>query len=356
MEVSALTEAMLPDSAASPLAARLLVLGVGIGLFGGLCLYTWVMRARCLRRASAEKEAHGQANEPLRPGPATIAGEVLDDGAGPPVVVRIHQRGIDYSVKGSHRHDWIEERREVIVRAFKLVRPSGEAVRVEPHDRLLLVHPLDGLEGGQQRRVRIASLRAGTRVYVTGALARNTNPPEGSRANAASELLLRPPPGGRMVIASESLADYQTDKARRYRRVGLLALAVLLISHGVVFLRYDALALFGHVVEAPAVARRFDGRNYVTAGALEAPCSWRLFEDVRTGNVKRVPFLVAGPFQQVGRAASVPLLTTVFYPMFALAFLLFGTLPTAIGRRWWDFPRLVETGRGQLPSDSVMYQ
>jgi hypothetical protein len=347
MDLGALTD---PTPPVGPLFSLLVVLGVGTGVIGGLCVYAWLMRARHLRGAAAEVEA--DAGGPLRPGPATVAGEVVGGGGGAPVVVRIHERGLDYSIKNSRQHDWIEERREVIVRPFRMALPSGETIRVEPDERLLLAHPLDGLEGGLGHRARVSVLRAGTRVRVTGTLVPDPDPHHRHKGQAAPALLLRPPPRGRMVIASESLADHHRDRARRYRKVGLLTLVLLLLSHGLLFSRYEALAIFGHIVEKPIETRS----THVRLQPPNGSSSPRHDEVVETKRVDNVRFLIAGPFEKRGGSASLGILTVVAYLFFVMTFLLFGTLPHAIGRRWWEVRRLVEGGRGPLRSDSITYR
>jgi len=371
-----ITASLAAYSQATPRTTGAIVVAFGWGLLGGLLVYLLLMRARHARRAATAEREQGRANARLAPGAAVIAGRVIDNGHGPAVTVRIHQDGYQRSSKGSYYHHWKESARDVTVRPFYVARASGELVRVVPDERVFLVDRLDGIvdEDGveRRRRTRTATLTTGEPVYVTGILAWGIDPQQsGGYRGAGRALIMTPPARGRMLISTEPLIGRHLHAARVHGKLALVTVVALLLAHGGYFLRYHALALFGRPVDAVVTDRRtwqvwhkpktgsgywvhhyaVSARDPATDAWFDEECSASYHDVARAGDT--VPFLVAGPFAQLGL---VPRQNAVKLGIFVTLVLIYALVIVGVlqgARPWWDRRRIVDAGSGRLALDTV---
>jgi hypothetical protein len=371
-----ITASLIAYSEVTPGTTVAIVDVFGWWMLGGLLAYLLLMRVLDGRRAAAAERAQSHADAPLAPGAAVIAGRVVDTGDGPAVTVCIHQDGYEHRGKGGYYHHWKERWRDVTARPFHVARASGELVRVEPDERVFLVDRLDGIvdedDGGGTRRARTATLTAGEQVYVTGTLAWGTDPQQsGGYRGAGRALVMKPPARGRMLISTEPLIKRHRDAARDHGNLALFTAVVLLLAHGGYFLRYDVLRLFGHPVNAVVTERRawdvwhtpkhgvghwvhhygVAARDPATDAQFSQECSAYYFYRASEGDT--VPFLVAGPFSQLGLVPTQGPGKLVVFALLALPYTLIIVFILLGMRPWWERRRVVDTGDGRLAMDTV---
>ncbi len=187
----------------------LLMLGVLFGGFGSILVAAgsfWLG----LRRARADERA--LLDTPLthlRPGARRILrGKVERTGsAEAPVEIDIVEMVHDHTSKQSSWHTWEETARTVRAETFRLLREDGGVVTVEPGLDVLVVDSLVSTypQDRPLYRVRSAVIAHGAEVHVYGDLHRTTGGAEGPYRESSSGFALRPPRGGAMLIATESL-------------------------------------------------------------------------------------------------------------------------------------------------------
>jgi hypothetical protein len=370
------TASLIAYAQATPGTTKVVVGAFGGGLLGGLLVLFLLMRSVHGRRAAAAERAQGRANVPLAPGTGVIAGRVIDTGDGPAVTVRIHQEGDEQRSKSRYSHQWTERSREVTVRPFHVARASGELVCVVPDERVFLVDRLDGIvpedDGNKRQRARTATLTAGEPVYVTGTLAWGIDPRQsGGYRGAGRALVMTPPARGQMLISTEPLIGRHLDAARLHRTLALFTVVALLLVHGGYFLRYHALQLFGRPVDAVVTDLRtwrvwhqhkhgrghwvphyaVSARDPATGARFDEECSARYYGVARAGQT--VPFLVAGPFAQLGLVPTQGSMTLAVFVALALCYTLLIVVVLRGARPWWERRRIVDTGSGRLALDTV---
>ncbi len=341
-----------------------MVVGIGWLLFGGVFVWFLVMQRHHARRA--RDAAATPLAGPLRPGPAVIGGRVDDEGAEPAITIGIEQQGSERRNNGSWSHLWRESRREISVRPFYIVRTSGERVRVEPDESVFLVDKLDGIEvRGVATRARTATLVADETVFACGTLTAGFDPKQGGYRDTGSALVLRPTRGSRMLISTEPLAQRHAAAARRDLGFAAVMLAVLLLAHGVLFLRFDALALFGKRVDAEIIgvdthrepssskSSSWEQHYVVYAAKLYDECSADFYRSAKAGTVQRAPFLVAGRFRQIGARPTESIETLRWFIVLSIGFL---SLLVSLYRKmrpWWDQPKVIDRGNGRLNESTI---
>jgi hypothetical protein len=297
-------------------------------------------------------------------------GKVDCDGDRPAVTVRIHQIGSEWRRKGGWSHKWTENAREVTVRPFHVIRPNGERIRVEPDEGVFLVDRLDGFDESARSatsRVRTATLIANEPVCVTGTLVPGFDPQQGGYRDSASALVLRPSRSVRMLISTEPLADRHKRAARDHALLAVVTLLMMLVVHGVVFLRFNVLSLLGQSAELTITdsssdriwRKRKSGRGYweihytIAAGNLSDECSRDLYDAVEKGTVATAPFLVAGPFYELGQRPTEHNGKLFLFFLFVIGYTS-AALAWVLNRRpWWDRARIRDRGDGQLRPDTI---
>lgn len=189
-----------------------------------------VVRARLhAARARAMRAAEAHTAEPLAAGYAAVAGEVARlEGEGEAALpeVRVEQSEKRIRRKGGDEVLWTETSRRVVAPPFELVTASGERVRVEPGEGMLLVAPLEVEPRSQGGRDRVARVSGGERVTAVGELSEARG---GGYRETARRWRLVPRRGERMIVSTEPLASRHASRARLHR-AWLAALAVTLVA------------------------------------------------------------------------------------------------------------------------------
>jgi hypothetical protein len=202
---------------------------------------------------------------------------------------------------------------------------------------------------------------------VTGTLAWGIDPQQsGGYRDAGRALVMTPPTRGRMLISTEPLIGRHLAAARFHRKLALFTVMALLLAHGAYFLRYHALQLFGRPVDAVVTGQRtwqvshkghrvqhyaISARDPATGAPFDEECSGRYYRVARAGDT--VPFLVAGPFAQLGLVPTQGTSKLVIFAMLALGYAL-GIVFALLGARpWWERRRVVDAGTGHLDLKTV---
>jgi hypothetical protein len=219
--------------------------------------FVWRYR---ITRAESQWEAERAVQARVPPaGVAYALGRVVPlDGDAAPVVLVIHETGVErQGRKGRYVH-WEESRRELTARPFDVREADGRVVRVEPGaDPTLAAYPT--VEGGERferdgtrSRKRVARLAAGERVFVAG-VASEVATLAGASSNyrdAPSLPAVRRPDDGPLAIERASYEEVHRERSRdaamRSRiLVGLAALlTVVSLPH------YLARVAMGHPAQA----------------------------------------------------------------------------------------------------------
>jgi hypothetical protein len=357
-----------PPWRASARNTALVVDGLGWLVLGGLVVAAIVMRALHRHR---EKLAHRSAltqHAALHLGPTVLAGRVVD-GDGCPVVVEIEQQGFEWKDKnGGWHHRWREQRRQLSVKPFYVARPSGERVRVEPDDQVVLVDRLDPVEPhARDFRIRRAQLEPGEHVFILGGMTRGPDPRAGGYRESGENWILKPPRTGRMLISTEPLEDRHWRRARTWRNLAWLALAGCLAFQALPFGVVNALAFTGRTVEATLVTKEIvsdwvrpkNGRPYLQHHhlVLVRTADGRLLRDEVGGAYYQslapgdpVTFLVSKVWPslwQVGMRPCASIVNLILSGIAAGLFIVFLLVRAYTTRPWWE-RRVVDRGSGRL--------
>lgn len=343
------------------------------GLVGGWSLFWWVQHRR---RAAAERAFDPKA--PLANGHAVIVGQVeLEPGAtGPAIQLAIQQEGKDIKGKHGWSHSWTERSRAVRVRPFWVRRFTGELVRVEPDERVVLRDDLSRVvRRSYAERVRLAELTPGETVHVTGSLfGANLSGMGAAYRAAATEPVLRPSRVGPMLVSTERPGATSDERAAFYRAwlVGVAVLALALPT--VVFPTVALLGLTGHTVRArPAATRQWQVyrkpknrpgyyvqhyglRSVREAGGgaqvLTDECSAAVWSCVQSGACPEVRYTVSALSDgvvQIGVDAQLTDGRAIVLGLVAAALLLVYPFSVFGSRPWYLRRRIVDTGTGKLP-------
>lgn len=351
----------------------LLFVAAPFGLVAGWSLLWWRLHRR---RAAAERAFDPKGR--LADGPAVILGQVEpEEGASGPAIQRvIWQRGREWKGKHGWQHQWRETSRAVRVRPFRVRLFTGERVRVEPDERVVLRDDLSRVEPASRfERVRFAEVTPGETVHVTGTLSGAARQGMGPAYRAAAdEPVLRPSRLAPMVVSTERPGETSERRAGFYRRwlvaVALLALALPVV----VFPTVTLLALTGEAVGARPVATRHwqvyhkpkNGRGYYVqhyalrsvreeggrARVLTDECSAAAWSCVRSGACPEVRYTVSALSDDVAQTGDGPQLTdgrAALLGFVALVLLVAFPIAAFSTRPWYLRRKLVEGGAGQLP-------
>ncbi|WP_437668904.1 hypothetical protein [Sorangium sp. So ce131] len=213
------------------------------------------------RRAAARAGAAVKGDAALTPGEAVVVGTVeLAQGADVAVRVEVEQHGTESESSGVWRHLWSETGRRVHVHPFYLRHASGGLVRVEPGEDVALVDALDGMiRVDPTRRVRIAEIAPGERVFARGELRRAPDPEasaQGYREKALGYVLV-PSRGQPMLVSSEPLGERFARRAAFHRRWAVVAV-VAWLAFNAAFAGFHARRWLGETVDVRVTQLRED--------------------------------------------------------------------------------------------------
>jgi hypothetical protein len=240
----------IPPTAFGPLVGWVFCVGV-LGLGAGSLIVFFFLRARSLVRAQEREHAllHDGAEKPLTIGSARVVkGRVEVDGADDVAVgVEITQVVRNHTSKGNRWHTWEEAYRRVRSKPFYLVRGDGQTVYVEPGESALVVdsletkYPTDMPIG----RVRWADVRREEIFYAYGDLVEGLHPRAQEGYRGGPGWMLRRPPSGRMLLATEAIRDRYKGRVSFLRRAGLFLAVTFCALHAVFTAPFVAASLFG---------------------------------------------------------------------------------------------------------------
>jgi hypothetical protein len=234
---------------------------VGLLVVAAVALRRW----RKQRRAAARAEASFDPDVARIPGETVIMGTVeREQGASVAVRVELEQEGSEWENSGIWVHEWTETSRKVHVHPFYLRHASGLRIRVEPDGDVMLVDEMDGvIRLDLARRVRVAELSPGERIFAVGELrvARDAEASvwRGGYHDEKEGFVLVPPRGRRMLLSSEPLGERFARRAAFHRSWGVVAL-VAAITVNILTAPVIARCLLGETVDARvAHLRRYEG-------------------------------------------------------------------------------------------------
>jgi hypothetical protein len=204
------------------------------------------------RRAAAQADASFQPDAALVPGEAVVLGTVeREQGASVAVRVEIEQEGSESENSGIWSYRWTETNRKIHVHPFYLRHGSGGRIRVEPGEDVMLVDEMDGvIKVDLTRRIRVAELLPGAKVFAVGELRRAPDPeaPTAGYRQRSEGTLLVPPRGRRMLLSSEPLGKRFARRAAFHLRWAVLA-AVAALGFNALFASFHARRWLGETVE-----------------------------------------------------------------------------------------------------------
>jgi hypothetical protein len=231
----------MPGTSIGLVVAQLILLAmlVVLGILGAL---RWVRRARAA-------ELSFRPGAPLQPGDAVIHGTVERSASGDVAVrVEIDQEGSESESSGSWSTSWKERRRFVRVSPFYIRHASGPRIRVEPTHAVQLVDAMDGvIRVNLAKRVRVAELTPGEKVFAVGELRHDLDPEGqgGGYRGGQHGLVMRP-----QLLSTEPLGARFRRRAGRHRAF-LYGLFFMALAPYVFFIPY--LASYYNGVQGRAV-------------------------------------------------------------------------------------------------------
>jgi hypothetical protein len=356
--------------------AMAVIVLVNLVLLGTLAFA--ISRWRANRRRGHAAGASVTTELPAKPGEAVLEGVVEADPVQPPMTITIHEFGSEASTRRSTKYEWSEIRRDVHTEPFQLVLASGERVRVEPDDTVLLASVLEQTSSGTNPRIRVARILDGERAYVVGDLAvetvgqadtRDVGPYRG--ANPTSFVLRRG--RERLLVSTEPLGRRFERRARLHGRAAGATFFVLVAFNALVG-RATVINAFGSDVDAEVVDTKTWTRTSERRGLTEQYTGYtvfakyrdpaygkdvsvydnvseRVFQRLQLRRVLRVPFRVvrwAPSLCTIGPGATLDAGRLVL-PSFGVVALLVSY--ARVRRRsgaWYERAKLHESGEGPL--------
>ena len=322
-----------------------------------LALVPILLMARNLRLALRAKAAN-DGQTVLRAGPAVLEGEV-DHPMAPPLVVEISQTGTQSQFdNGTFESHWTEMGRSTKGEPFQLKLPSGDRVHVIADDSVQLLLDMERTEPlGEKARRRIAEVRDGDRIHISGQLEVTTemDPTAGGYRGGATRQrwVLRPSGAGGMLVSKRPMGDVFRHPIRYYAAALALLAAVLVIVHAL-FAGFHARTHAGLVVPGEITAKRIlrnqDDNTEVfeidillpEGRSLSANPTAACYARVKEGD--RIPMLVAKnhpSFWQIGTSPSANL-ASVFAGFFALVAGFVAYVVVLRASRRWHGGRLLD--------------
>jgi hypothetical protein len=326
----------------------------------GLVVVAAIALRQSLRqgRAAARADASFNPDVALAPGEVVVMGTVeLEDGANMAVRVEVEQEGTESEDSGTWSHQWIETDRKIRVRPFQLRHSSGARIRVEPRADVTFFNALKGvIRVDLTKRLRVAELMPGEKVFVFGELQRASTP--GVQANTADGYSLVPPPGGCMLLSSEPIAKTFARRAAFHRRWAVFAAAVA-IAFNAFFASFHARRWLGETVNVRVTQLRNyedsdDNEHFSVTmkGADNTVFSDEVsrsdFRRLREGDqiqVRDVPLWRSAA--AIGSRATAHSRAYFGVPLLGLIALAYG-LSTRAARPWYERKKLVDKGVGRL--------
>lgn len=212
-----------------------------------------------LTRAESRRAAELAVRARVPPaGDAYAHGRVVSlDGGAAPVVLVIHETGVERRGRKGRYVVWQESRRELTARPFHVEDDAG-VVRVEPGaDPTLGLWP--AVEGGERfeqdgtrSRKRVARLAAGDRVFVAGAPGETVSV-EGKATgyrDAPSLPTVRRPHGGPLIIERTSYEERHRMRSRDAAVRGRIIVALAALIACGALPHYLARVALGHPAQA----------------------------------------------------------------------------------------------------------
>lgn len=182
------------------------------GLMYGLpvvivALYVW--RRQHWRRLAREADQAEHAGK-TRGGQSVVHGVVEVEDGKPAITLEIDE---DEWPQQGGAVVWKEKARRVTARPFVVRTAGGEAIRVVPDERVLVIRDLETIAMGNSDRTRRATVGAGDKIHAVGELeAARTGSDPYRDGGAPAEL--RAPRRGRLTISSWSLKSRFEQHAR----------------------------------------------------------------------------------------------------------------------------------------------
>jgi hypothetical protein len=234
----------------SAFASSIIVFLIAVLGLGGLMVVALARWRRFRDRAAlAERVMSGEPPE-LAPGYAILKGTVEPEGNEPAVEIAIEEKGHEIKSKAGWNVVWRETSRRVSARPFYLLRATGDAVRVEPDERVFLVDSLTTRDRPSAAlRVRVSTLDRGEECAVSGLLRRSRDPRVGGAGyrDAGEALVLTPPRGERMIVSVEPLPDRYLRRAAFHKRAAMGIAALFALVHTLLLGSYYLLVVGGQV-------------------------------------------------------------------------------------------------------------
>lgn len=362
---------------ASPLLSAIFV----YGLINVPLLYLFVVSVQRLianiRLAKRARQTERQESGVLRTGPVVVKGRVRRV-AGRDVAVRVEidQRGEETHSRNGTKHKWIETERRNTINPFDIELGNGTLLRCEPDAKLELVDKME-----EERRPRrdyrtlAAELTPDEFVWAVGALYERIGPPAQDQGAAASgsgpyrglpsvNYVLKNPPGGRLLVASERL-----DKRFR-RRIGfhlrwvVWAIGLFVLAHAVVY-GYHLRRRKGVVVTATVTSKRYvragkarhhyvylrlpDDRAAGLPGRVREDAARSTFSGARRG--QKLPLLIVPGRLWTTQLGDKPTVNLVIVIALLLGGIVIAVLHHQLRERtkdWHERERVDHSGKGSL--------
>lgn len=284
-----------------------------------LALVPIVLMVRNLRLAVRAKAAK-EGQTVLRAGPAVLEGEV-DHPTNPPLRVEISQSGTQSHFEGGRvQSHWTEMGRSTKGEPFELKLPSGDRVHVIADDSVQLLLDMEQTEPlGEKARRRIAEVRDGDRIHISGRLEVTTemDPTAGGYRGGATRQrwVLRPSGAGGMLVSKRSMGEVFRHPIRYYAGALALLAAVLVLVHAL-FVGFHARTHAGVVVPGEITAKRVvhdpdDNTDFFVIDirlpqgtSLTANPTNACYERVKEGD--RIPVLIAENYPSLWQIGASP--------------------------------------------------
>lgn len=228
--VSADTSELQPDWDLTPGQSPVFFWGTALVLLA--FLITGIVRWRKQRALYLSARDSTRVDSVLAPGRRVVEGVVQhEQGEAVAVRVEIDQLGHESENSGSWSHRWTEIGRTVHARPFLLRHASGQTIRVEPTQDVLLIDEMDGVVLiDLTHRKRVAELVLGERVFVDGLLSLDHTPQAaGGGYRGGRGFVLRAPPSELMLLSSEPMGERFRRRARILGGLALMAGTLLAI-------------------------------------------------------------------------------------------------------------------------------
>lgn len=261
---------------------------------------------------------------------------------------------------------WTETSRELTARPFHLTLASGEPLRVVPDEHVLLARPLDpAAHDWRVIRQRVAEVRPGDEVFVSGVLSREPTPfaETGGYRGGAMMHVLRRAPREPMVISTRPPAE-------RFRRplalhaVTAAALALSLAAvHGWLLRDHHALHLWGKPVMArleavspgsrgPSIEVRYQdpaaGRPMISRAPIDGETYRRWLNRPRGTPVPLLWMPQSPSIRQIGLEPRIGARAFALIALWAASLLLYALLGARRLQPWYARRKLIELDRADV--------